>query len=96
MTFRKKFTLILSFFTKYRIHFQVYVSILSTRIEQGVVAHSFNPSTGETEAKESLNFEAILVYRVSSRLVRTLQRNPVLENQKTKLGRVGWHSSKYC
>jgi hypothetical protein len=29
-------------------------------------------------------FEASLVYRVSSRIVRAIQRNPVLENQKKK------------
>jgi hypothetical protein len=29
-------------------------------------------------------FEASLVYRVSSRIARTTQRNPVLENQKKK------------
>jgi hypothetical protein len=29
-------------------------------------------------------FEASLVYRVSSRRARSIQRNPVLENQKNK------------
>jgi hypothetical protein len=43
-----------------------------------VVVHAFNPSTWEAE------FEASLVYRVSSRTARTIQRNPVSKNQKTK------------
>jgi hypothetical protein len=63
MTFKEKINLILSFFTKYRIHFQVCMSLLSTRIEQGVVVHTVNPSTRETEAGGFLKFEAILVYK---------------------------------
>jgi hypothetical protein len=47
------------------------------------VAHTFNPSTWEEEAGESLEFEASLVYRVSSRTARTIQRNPVLKNKQT-------------
>jgi hypothetical protein len=30
-------------------------------------------------------FEASLIYRVSSRTARTIKRNPVLKNQKIKL-----------
>jgi hypothetical protein len=42
-----------------------------------VVAHTFNPSTQETEAGIS-EFEASLVYRgVSSRTARATKRNPV-------------------
>jgi hypothetical protein len=47
-----------------------------------VVAHAFYPSTWEAEAGE-FEFEASLVYRVSSRTARATQRNPVLKN-KTK------------
>jgi hypothetical protein len=43
-------------------------------LQPGVVAHAFNPST---------EFEASLVYKVSSRTARTTQRNPVSKN-KTK------------
>jgi hypothetical protein len=46
-----------------------------------VVAHAFNPSTGEVEAGGFLEFEASLVYRVSSRTARAIQRNPVSKNQ---------------
>jgi hypothetical protein len=46
-----------------------------------VVAHAFNPITWEAEAGIS-EFEASLVYRVSSRTDRTIQRNPVLKNKK--------------
>jgi hypothetical protein len=65
-----------------------------------VVAHAFNPSTWEAEAGWIFEFEAILVYRVSSRTARDAQRNPVLKNKQTnkqtnkqkrsKLGRKGF------
>jgi hypothetical protein len=42
-----------------------------------VVAHSFNPSTQETEAGRSES-KANLVYRVSSRTAKATQRNPSL------------------
>jgi hypothetical protein len=45
-----------------------------------VVAHTFNPSTGRRISE----FKASLVYKVSSRTARTIQRNPVSENQKKK------------
>jgi hypothetical protein len=44
----------------------------------GMVVHAFNPSTWEAEAGE---FEASLVYRVSSRTAKATQRNPVSKNQ---------------
>jgi hypothetical protein len=37
-------------------------------------------------------FEASLVYKVSSRTARATQRNPVLENQK----KVGNHGDRAC
>jgi hypothetical protein len=46
-----------------------------------VVAHTFNPSTWETETGE-YKFEASLVYRVSSRRARLTQRNPVWKKTK--------------
>ena len=42
----------------------------------GVVAHTFNPST-EGRGRRISEFEASLVYRVSSRTARAIQRNPV-------------------
>jgi hypothetical protein len=48
-----------------------------------VVAHLY-PSAWETEAGESLESEASLVYRISSRTARAIQRNPVSKNQKKK------------
>jgi hypothetical protein len=52
----------------------------------GVVAHAFNPSTQETEAGGSLEFEASLVYKVSSRTARAIQNTekPCLEKLKKK------------
>jgi hypothetical protein len=44
-----------------------------------VVAHAFNLSTREAEAGGFLEFEASLVYRVSSRTARATQRNSVLK-----------------
>jgi hypothetical protein len=46
-----------------------------------VVALVFNPSTLEAEAGRS-EFEASLVYRVTSRTARATQRNPVLKTNK--------------
>jgi hypothetical protein len=45
------------------------------------MAHAFNPSTWEAEA-DQFEFEASLVYRVSSRKARAIQRNPVLKKAK--------------
>jgi hypothetical protein len=49
-----------------------------------VVAHAFKPSTREAEAGGFLEFEASLVYKVSSRTARATQRNPVSKNKKQK------------
>jgi hypothetical protein len=52
-----------------------------------VVAHAFNPSTWEAEAgrgRKISEFEAILVYKVSSRTARAIQRNPVSKKQQQK------------
>ena len=51
---------------------------------RAVVAHACNPSTLGGRGKRISEFEASLVYRVSSRTVRTTQRNPVLEKKKEK------------
>jgi hypothetical protein len=50
----------------------------------GVVAHAFNPSTWEAEAGRISEFKDSLVYKVSSRTARAIQRNPVSKNQKRK------------
>jgi hypothetical protein len=50
---------------------------------RGVVAHAFNPKHSGGRGKWISEFEASLVYRVSSRTARATQRNPVLKN-KTK------------
>ena len=50
-----------------------------------MVVHAFNPSTWEAEAGRLSEFQASLVYKVSSRTVRAIQRNPVSKKQnKTK------------
>jgi hypothetical protein len=47
-----------------------------------MLAHTFNPSTGR--GRWICEFKASLVYKVSSRTARAIQRNPVLKNQKKK------------
>jgi hypothetical protein len=47
-----------------------------------MLAHTFNPSTQEAEAGSFSEFEASLVYKMSSRSARAIQRNPVSKNQK--------------
>jgi hypothetical protein len=49
-----------------------------------VVAHPFNPSIHSGgRGRRISEFEASLVYKVSSRTVRAIQRNPVSKKQKT-------------
>ena len=52
---------------------------------QAVVVYTFNPSIQEVEAEagKSLKFEAILIYRASSRTARATQRT-LSQNQPTK------------
>jgi hypothetical protein len=49
---------------------------------RAVVAHAFKPSTWE--GRRISEFEASLVYSVSSRTARATQRNPVSKQNKTK------------
>jgi hypothetical protein len=53
---------------------------------RAVVAQAFNPRSWEAEAGGFLSseFEASLVYRVSSRTARAIQRNPVSKQKTTK------------
>jgi hypothetical protein len=47
-----------------------------------MVVHAFNPSSQEGRSRQISEFEASLVYKVSSRTARATQRNPV--SKKTK------------
>jgi hypothetical protein len=49
----------------------------------GMMAHAFNPSNSGGRGRWISEFEASLVYRVSSMTARAIQRNPVSKN-KTK------------
>jgi hypothetical protein len=51
----------------------------------GVVAHAFNPSRGR--GRWISEFEASLVYKVSSRTARATQRNRVSRKKKKKKGK---------
>jgi hypothetical protein len=62
---------------------------MNMTLDQAVVAHAFNPSTWESQhlggrGRRISEFEANLVYRVSSRITRATQRNPVLNKQINK------------
>ena len=46
------------------------------------MVHTFNPSTWVAEADKFSEFEASLVYRMSSRTARAIQRNPDSEKKK--------------
>jgi hypothetical protein len=48
------------------------------------MAHAFNPSTWEAESGRFLEFEASMVYKVSSRTARAIQRNPVSKTKQNK------------
>ena len=54
-----------------------------------MVAHAFNPSTWEAEAGGFLSSRPALVYKVSSRTARAIQRNPVSKNKQIK--KYWWH-----
>ena len=47
-----------------------------------MVVHACNPSTLGGRGRQISEFEATLVYRVSSWTARATHRNPVLKNQK--------------
>jgi hypothetical protein len=51
---------------------------------RAVMAHDFNPSTLGGRGRQISEFEASLVYRVSSRTARATQRNPVSKNKQKK------------
>jgi hypothetical protein len=63
---------------------QSHLFVKSLHSELGVVAHAFNPSTWEGRGRRISEFEASLVYKMSSRTARATQRNPDLRNQKKK------------
>jgi hypothetical protein len=70
------------------------VCVRNQKCKPGVVAHTFNPSTWEAEAGGSLEFEASLVYKVSSRTARAIQRNPVSKKQQQQKN-VNKHTHMY-
>jgi hypothetical protein len=58
-----------------------------------VVAHTFNTSTWKAERWIS-EFQASLVYKVSSRTARAIQRNPVSKQNKTKRNKTKQNKTK--
>jgi hypothetical protein len=52
---------------------------------QALLVHTLNSSTWEAEAgRQIFEFETSLVYRVSVRTARAIQRNPVSKKTKNK------------
>jgi hypothetical protein len=61
------------------------IILLKQSMKPGVVVHAFNPSTQSRGKRGLCEFKASLVYyRVSSRLTRATQRNPVLKRKEKK------------
>jgi hypothetical protein len=50
-----------------------------------MVVHTFNPSNLGGRGRQISEFEASLVYKVSSRTARAIQRNPVSKKTKNKI-----------
>jgi hypothetical protein len=60
-----------------------FIIIVKKFLKLGMVAHAFNPST-RGRGRRISEFEASLVYRVSSRTARATQRNPVSKTPPPK------------
>jgi hypothetical protein len=56
-------------------------------MQPGVVVHAFNPSTWRGRGRRISEFKASLVYKVSSRTARAIQRNHVSKIQKIKINK---------
>jgi hypothetical protein len=65
------------------------VRVRKGSISQAVVAHAFNPSKEGGRGRRISEFEASLVYRMSSRTARATQRNPVSKKKKKEKERKG-------
>jgi hypothetical protein len=55
---------------------------LKKKKKPGILAHIFNPSTWEAAGKWISEFEASLVYKVSSRTAGAIQRSPASKKSK--------------
>jgi hypothetical protein len=49
-----------------------------------MMAHAFNPSTPGGRGMQISEFEASLIYKVSSRTARAIQRSPFLKKKREK------------
>jgi hypothetical protein len=58
------------------------------------VAHAFNLSIGRGRGRQISEFEASLVYKVSSRTARAIQRNPVSKQSKTTQNKTKQNKTK--
>jgi hypothetical protein len=67
---------------------EINLSIRKESFQLGVVAHTFNPSTLDAEKVDACEFEASLVYKASSRTVKSCY------TEKPYLGSWEWFKKK--
>ena len=60
-------------------------SLILNIASRAVVAHACNPSTLGGRGRWISEFKASLIYRVSSRTARTIQRNPISKKTNKKM-----------
>jgi hypothetical protein len=65
------------------------MNLILKRTGAGVVVHAFNPSTGG-RGRQISEFEASLVYKVSSRTARAIERIPVSKKKKGRVSPRDW------
>jgi hypothetical protein len=63
----------------------------------GMVVHAFSPSTRGSRGRWISEMEASLVYKVSSRIARATQRNPVskAKNKTNKQTKKYWRDQEF-
>jgi hypothetical protein len=83
-----------SYFESTRFHLLEEFVLRASQTKPGVVVHTFNPCSWEARGRWISEFEASLVYRVSSRTARATQRNPVSKNQDNKQKKRASQTSK--
>jgi hypothetical protein len=71
-------------FLNMNLFFIVFFPFSKFSLKPDMVVHALNPSSREAEAG-GFEFKASLVYKVSSRTARAIQRNPVWKNHTKKI-----------
>jgi hypothetical protein len=66
------------------------------KLEPGMVAHVFRSQHSGSRGRRISELEASLVYRVSSRTARVIQRNPVSKNKNKQTNKQKQQKSINC